>query len=1007
MRAHSTLLVLISVCLLCPQSEVGAQDGNYRLGQVIGLRYFKITKGDPEAYARLVQKVTYPFYDRHVPGVDWVLMKGDRGEHDGDFAYFFNFVDLERRNLYFPDLEGPRPEWDAVVEKWDATVGRDAFRDFELDDEWMGDYVLLGAETVKEMPWLDLLGIHHIQVKLGQEEAFERFVTERWNPNAHLPGWWVLIYKPDRGPRREYLLIFAFEDRALRDRYFPTPGERSEEGRRALLPLEPLWAEMNAYLDAPLGTVSTDFVLIRQPQDLGAVGRTAAPPGFPEPEPPRPVSAEAAAASPPTARAVEVSEPPVIDGDVLNDSAWQAAEPITGFWQTTPDAGEAATEATEVRVLYTTGTLYVGVVCYDREPSRIIIADSRRDPELEEMDSFQFILDTYRDRQNGFMFGTNPTGVEYDAQVSNEGQGGGFGRGPRGAAGGLNVNWDGSWTVRAQIGDFGWSAEFAIPFRTLRFSGSGTQTWGLNFERTIRRKRETAYWAPLPRQYELPRVSRAGTLEALDIPTPRNLQLMPYVLGQGAREATSLGYETVGPSADFGGDLKYSITPSLTLDATYRTDFAQVEVDEQQVNLDRFNLFFPEKRPFFLENAGVFAVGQPGQAELFFSRRIGLGPDGEVVPIIAGARVSGDAAGMKIGLLNMQTEAVGEAGIPANNFGVVRLKREMPNRSFFGGLFTNRQGMGDYAAPRDYNRLLAVDGQVGIGRYGLLSGFAARSFTPGRSGGQHAFQLQSGYDSERWLLRAGYTEIGEDFNPEIGFLRRSAYRAVSGLVFHRRRPDSLGLHEWRPGISYRSYWGFDGLQETGDLRLSSRWEWNNGYELGTGISFTHEGVREQFSIVEVVVPEGSYDHVEVSLGANTDASKRISLRMRARFGGYFGGELVSLSPSLRLRSSEAFQAEVGLSRNDIDLPGGSVTTNLIQARLSYSFTPRLYVQALLQYNDADEVWSTNLRLGWLQAAGTGLFVVFNQTSSLGEGLAPGVDNKTLVVKYSRLINLLK
>jgi hypothetical protein len=742
------------------------------------------------------------------------------------------------------------------------------------------------------------------------------------------------------------------------------------------------------------------FILILLFAPFGRVPEAAAQQGsYAEPAGARPV-----------ARAVEATDPPTVDGDVLGDPAWSGASPITGFWQTTPDEGQPATEETEVRVLYTAGTLYIGVVCYDRQPSQFIVTDSRRDASLDEMDSFRFVLDTYRDRQNGFLFGTNPAGVEYDAQVSNEGQGGGFGAGPRaqpGAGGGLNVNWDGSWTVRVETGPYGWSAEFAIPFRTLRFSGGDAPVWGVNFERTIRRKREKAYWASLPRQYELPRVSLAGSLEGLQLPTPRNLQFTPYALVQGERDVESNFYETAGPDVDFGADIKYSITPSLTLDATYNTDFAQVEVDEQQINLDRFNLFFPEKRPFFLENAGLFAVGQPGQVELFFSRRIGIGPDGEAVPIIGGARVSGDLAGLKVGVLDMQTEQVGTAGIPANNFGVVRVKRELPNRTFVGALVTNRQGIGDYAADVDYNRVIAVDGQLGIGRYGQLSGFAARSFTPGATDPQHALNLQAGYDSEGWMLQAGYSEIADGFNPEVGFLQRTAYRSFEGLVFRRFRPSFLGLHELRPHARYTAFWGLDGFYETGLLHVDNHWEWDSGYELHTGINFTREGVREPFDIVDqVTVAAGSYDNVEAQLVAMTDQRKWISLNVRAVIGGFFGGNRVALSPSLTLRAGEAFNSQFGLDRNDVDLPSGSFTTNLLRARLSYSFTPRLYVQTLLQLNDAADVWSANLRFGWLQAAGTGLFVVYNETNGFADILIPGVDNKTLIIKYSFLFNVL-
>ena len=304
-------------------------------------------------------------------------------------------------------------------------------------------------------------------------------------------------------------------------------------------------------------------------------------------------------------------------------------------------------------MVFTDDTIYFGVVCYDRDPGAIIVTDSRRDSSLADSDSFQLILDTFLDRQNGFVFGTSPSGQEYDGQLVNEGAGGsGMGRGGTsfGAGGGFNLNWDGVWQVRTSTSDFGWSAEFAIPFRTIRFPAGRAQTWGVNFQRNIRRRNELAYWAPLPRQFDLFRVSLAGQLTGVEAPEGlwRTLQVTPYVVGElvdragpGAGAATMLG--------DVGGDLKYGVTSGVALDLTVNTDFAQVEVDQQQINLDRFNLFFPEKRPFFLENAGAFTVANsggaafndPSQTELFFSRRIGIAPDGRAIPIVGGARLSG------------------------------------------------------------------------------------------------------------------------------------------------------------------------------------------------------------------------------------------------------------------------------------------------------------------------------------------------------------------------------
>lgn len=722
----------------------------------------------------------------------------------------------------------------------------------------------------------------------------------------------------------------------------------------------------------------------------------------------------------PFAVAARHETPPTLDGDVLGDPIWSEAPSITGFWQTTPNEGEPASERTEVRILYTDRALYVGVVCYDREPDGIIVSDSRRDAPLDETDSFRLIFDTYLDGQNGFVFGTNPAGIEYDAQVTKEGEGGFAGRQQAGSGAGFNINWDGSWDVRTQITDIGWSAEFEIPFRTLRFPAGDSQTWGVNFQRNIRRRNEEAFWSKLPRQYSLNRVSRAGRLSGLEVPQPRNLQVMPYVLGQASRDYTAADSKTDGVG-DFGVDLKYSITPSMTLDATYNTDFAQVEVDEQQINLDRFSLFFPEKRPFFLENAGLFSVGvseSMGQeVELFFSRRIGIGPDGEAIPILGGARLSGQVAGLNVGLLNMQTEEV--AGVaPANNFSVARIRKDLPNRTSFGAFVANRLSTTtetpsdpDIEAMQDDNQTVALDGRVGIGQYGQLSGFVARTFSPHLNGDEYAYNVSAEYNSEAWLLNATFTEVAENFNPEMGFLRRSsAYRKFSGLVFHTYRPENiLGLHELRPHVSYQGYWDFDGFQETGRWHIDNHWEWESGFEVHTGLNLTREGVKEAFVISEedsVVVQPGTYDHQEAQIVLMTNQGKKISLNTTNVIGGFFGGDRVNLRGTLRVRANEMLTTEFTLSYNDISLPGGDFTTNLFQARVSYSFTPRLYVQGLFQYNDSGDLWSANLRFGWLQAANTGLFIVFNESSGIDDFFG-NPQARSITLKYSRLFNVLR
>ena len=722
---------------------------------------------------------------------------------------------------------------------------------------------------------------------------------------------------------------------------------------------------------------------------LGGEGRTA--PSVPP-------------ASPPSAGVTATDHAPQIDGDVLTDLAWDVAEEITDFWQTQPDEGQPSSEKTVVRILHDRAYLYIGVVCYDRDPSQIIVSDSRRDSPLDETDSFQMILDTYHDRQNGFLFGTNPAGIEYDGQVTREGQGTGFGnRQTAGSGGGFNLNWDGSWVVKTQTGDFGWSAEFAIPFRTIRFRNSPDQTWGVNFQRNIRRRNERAYWAPLPRQFNIYRLSLAGTISGLEIPDQKNLQLTPYVLGELRNRSEPSRTNWLG---DAGFDVKYNFTPSLTLDGTVNTDFAQVEVDEEQINLDRFNLFYPEKRPFFLENAGLFAVGSPGEVELFFSRRIGLGPNGEVIPILGGGRLSGRIGeNTNVGLLNMQTQSVEDVA-PANNFTVVRLNHEMRNRSSLGGIFVNRQGTGQFAAGEDFSRTYGFDGKWGIGEYGQVSGFVAKTSAPDTNSDQHALRIGSENDSQAWLLSAHYTEVAENFNPEVGFLGRESFRKADWMVLYRYRPSSfLGLQELRPHASYRGYWNFQGFQETGYLHVDNHWEWKSGASVHTGVNFTREGVEEPFEIYpNIFVPPGTYDHQEAQLVAFSNEGAWISGRLETRIGGFFGGDRIATEPSVRMRLGDRFNTQIGWSRNNISLPGGDFTTDLSRVRISYSFTPRIFAQSLIQYNNVDEIWSVNLRFAWLQAANTGLFVVYNDTR--GFEFSDFRGERSLIIKFSKMFDLL-
>ena len=702
---------------------------------------------------------------------------------------------------------------------------------------------------------------------------------------------------------------------------------------------------------------------------------------------------------------IQLSEEPVIDGNILNEAVWNRVPPITKLTQIKPKFGQDASENTSIRVAYTNKMFYVAVVCYDSDPERIVISDSRRDADLNDEDSFLFIVDTYNDQQNGFLFGTNADGMEYDAQIDREGEGNfSANRQQGGVIGGTNINWDASWEVKTEVGDYGWSAEFAIPLRSLRFNSGENRTWGINFQRNISKTSETAYWASLPIGFDIKRLSLSGKMNGLNLKSPKNLKVIPYALMQTTVDG-SLSPKQTNTNGELGVDVKYSLTPGLTLDLTYNTDFAQVEVDDQQINLDRFNLFFPEKRAFFLENAGQFSVGSPGEIDLFFSRRIGIGEGGSLVPIIGGPRISGKIGQTNVGFLSMFTDAVEDVGIDKNNFTVARVNHDFAkSRSSIGGIFVNRSGLGVQAD--DYNRVFAMDGKWGIGKKAQVTGFVSKSTTPGISSRDHAFKFMGTYQWNGWRINAGYTEVGEGFNPEVGFLLRSAFKKPEFLIFKQWRVKNMGKFlEVRPHVSYRSYWSFDNQLITSFLHVDNHWVWESGFEIHTGINFTTEGVTTPFTISNVSIPVGTYDHQELQLVVLSNANKKVSFRNRTVIGGYFGGNRVSSNNTFNLRFGDKFNSSLSLNYNDLNLPNGNVSAIISGARFSYSFTPRIFLQSLVQYNNVSNITSVNARFGWLQNANTGLFVVLNIVKD--EDYIDQINNQSIIVKYTHRFDLLK
>ncbi len=512
-----------------------------------------------------------------------------------------------------------------------------------------------------------------------------------------------------------------------------------------------------------------------------------------------------------------MAQAPSLDGRVADDPAWQAVPALTDFWQTAPDAGQPASERTEVRIAYTEDALYFGVTLFDRSTEGLTVSDSRRDSPLDDVDSFRILLDTYKDRQNGFVFATNPAALEYDGQVIGEGGmvlggGGGRRRPPAGRVGrrlqpelGRRLAGPHGHDRRRLVG----GVRDPVPHAALRARGRARVGRQLPAHDPPPQGVRLLGAAPLPvRSAEGVAGRHAG--RASTCRAQRNLKLIPYALGEIRERGAATSRTTA--LGDVGLDAKYGLTPSLTLDATVNTDFAQVEVDEQQINLDRFNLFFPEKRPFFLENAGLFAVGAPGEAEVFFSRRIGIADDrrGDPDPRRrtpvrqggTGERRAAQHADRRHGHDGRRTtsrwRACGATSPTARTWA----------RSSWAATPPATRRCDD-----DHNASFAVDGRWGIGRTGLISGFAARSATPGVSGDQHAYQIGARNETQPLTLNVALTETGRNFNPEVGFLsRQGGFRKFEALAFSRLRPKSLSkFQEIRPHSIYRGYWNPVGL----------------------------------------------------------------------------------------------------------------------------------------------------------------------------------------------------
>ena len=692
------------------------------------------------------------------------------------------------------------------------------------------------------------------------------------------------------------------------------------------------------------------------------------------------------------ATAVRITDEITVDGR-LEETAWDLAVPATDLYQWAKP-GLPATNKTEARFIYDDNNLYVGVNMWDKDIANRVVNEVKEDFQFRDTDGLSIILDTLHDKRSGFLFGTNPAGARRDGQLANDG--------------GLNQDWDGVWDVKVSIDERGWIAEYVIPFKTLRFTNEPVQEWGMNISRRILFLTEENMWSPIPVRYTATKISMAGTLKGIEnINAGRNLTVKPYITAgvtqvrTGAQQMTKT--RSLSKLDDYGRgvDLKYGITESITLDATYHTDFAQVEVDQQQTNLTRFNLFFPEKRDFFLENAGTFAFGPGGNLVPFFSRRIGLSAAGSPIPIAGGARVTGKIDRFDLGMLAMKTESI--TGLPSNNYTVGRLKRNLLTRSHIGAIVTNRDSRTD----GDYNRVYGADARfIFSDRLGFDS-YILRSDTPGRTGENLARRFEVGWRDTELIAVAQYNEVQANFNPEVGFIRRSNNSQYNTELAWRpqiQSSDAIRNLNFTTTLDY--YAGNKNVE--GNRVIETRTQegtvgmvFENNSNISLNISQTFDRLNSPTRIQGLVIPIGDYKYQDYTASFNTDASEKISGNGSINWGEFWNGRRRSVGAGLAVKPDYHLNVAITYSRDLVKFQSGTAQTNLLGARFIYGFSPRSFMNAFFQYNSQTHELSTNLRFNITYRPLSDIYVVYNdrRNTQIDEPL-----DRAFIVKVTNLFS---
>ena len=701
-----------------------------------------------------------------------------------------------------------------------------------------------------------------------------------------------------------------------------------------------------------------------------------------------------------TVRAVRLTAPLRLDG-ALDEELDRTLTPVSDFIQAEPSPGAPATEKTEVWVLYDDTNIYVAARLHESQPDRMVVNEMRRDSDsLTQNENFQFAFDTFNDGRNSFAMTFNPLGGRRDGQYANENA--------------YNGDFNPVWDVQVRRSATGWTAEAAVPFKSLRFKPGAGQVWGIQFRRINRWKNEVSFLTETPAQMGnngAQRVSRYAALVGLEMPGgSRPLDVKPYVTSNVTTDRTATPQRRNDPSGDIGLDAKYAVSQNLTADLTVNTDFAQVEADEQQVNLTRFSLFFPEKRDFFLENSGVFDFGGATRNSnndsetpvLFYSRRIGL-ERGREIPLDVGGRLTGRVGRYSVGVMNMSTGDEEAFGVPGNTFTVARVRRDILRRSSFGALYTRRSTALNGGGGAE---LFGVDSRLAFFSALSFNAYYAKTATPGAGDDDTSYRLQAYQDGDRYGAQIERIGIGRDFDPQLGFMRREDFHKTRGMLRFSPRPQHrfTAVRKFTYQISAELFTNPDHQFESRERRTEFTALFRSSEQLELNLIEYRERLAAPFSISRgVIVPVGDYHYAYLEANFLVGQQRRASGTWGVEAGHIYDGTRTTFKyTGARVKVSQQLAFEPGFNINRVRLPYGNFTSQVISTRTTYTVTPLMFVSGLVQYNASTNSLSSNVRLRWEYRPGSELFVVYNDgRDTTGDRFAT-LQSRTLVFKINRL-----